>query len=191
MSSGASHSEAELALKFITALQQGDFSALLDVDADKDPLVGAILEQSNLSPQQAMIFKLLANSPAVRDGVVTDGVEVGDGEGVRDVVDEPTGSPSAKTEGRLRALQQELADLREVNDTLAAALGACHVCWGGDSDCHECAGRGTPGSRRPDPRLFSRLVLPAVRRVRQICAGQSPNVPRRQRTQAERTNHGI
>lgn len=63
------------------------------------------------------------------------------------------------------AMRQELEDLREVNDTVAAALGACRFCWGGDGDCLECGGRGRAGSRAPHPRLFGELVAPAVRRV--------------------------
>lgn len=69
---------------------------------------------------------------------------------------------------RIAALKRELADLREVNDTLAAALGACRACWGGDDDCPECAGRGRAGSAVPDPALFRELVVPAVRRVRSL-----------------------
>jgi hypothetical protein len=62
-------------------------------------------------------------------------------------------------------LQQELEDLREVNDTVAAALGACRFCWGGNRQCEECGGRGRAGSRVPDPDLFNEVVAPAVRRV--------------------------
>ena len=75
---------------------------------------------------------------------------------------------------RIDALKRELADLREVNDTTAAALGACRVCWGGDEDCPECAGRGRPGSAVPDPALFRELVVPAVRRVRSLDRAARP-----------------
>jgi hypothetical protein len=63
-------------------------------------------------------------------------------------------------------VRQELADLREVNDTLAAALGACRACWGGDVRCPICGGDGRSGASPPDPRLFEALVVPAVRRMR-------------------------
>jgi hypothetical protein len=62
-------------------------------------------------------------------------------------------------------VQHELADLREVNDTCAAALGACRICWGGDAGCPRCAGRGRAGASLPDPELFDALVAPAVRRM--------------------------
>ncbi|MEG3089109.1 hypothetical protein [Sphingomonas sp. PB4P5] len=34
---------------------------------------------------------------------------------------------------------------------LAAALGACGLCWGDDPACLGCRGRGRPGMVRPDP----------------------------------------
>lgn len=64
-----------------------------------------------------------------------------------------------------RDLGQEVADLREVNDTMAAALGACRACWGGDGACPLCGGQGRAGWRPPDRALFRELVLPAARRV--------------------------
>lgn len=62
-------------------------------------------------------------------------------------------------------LYEELESLRYVNDTLAAALGACGVCWGGNDNCPECEGYGIAGSESPDPRLFKRLIAPALKRV--------------------------
>lgn len=67
---------------------------------------------------------------------------------------------------RLGQLELELERLQEINDTLAAALGACPVCWGDDPDCRVCHGRGGPGSRRPNRALFERLVTPALPRPR-------------------------
>ena len=72
------------------------------------------------------------------------------------------GAPDGR---RVRELVQEVADLREVNDTVAAALGACSACWGGDPNCPACAGHGRAGSAAPDPALFRELVVPAMRRV--------------------------
>jgi len=86
---------------------------------------------------------------------------------------EPDDEPSPAV-SRIDALKRELADLREVNDTLAAALGACRVCWGGDVDCPECGGRGRTGSAVPDPALFRELVVPAVRRVRSLDRAARP-----------------
>jgi len=73
---------------------------------------------------------------------------------------------------RLRELEQEVERLQEINETLAAALGACPVCWGDDPRCPACRGRGGPGGQRPDRQLFERLVTPALRRLR------GPNQPK-------------
>ena len=80
-------------------------------------------------------------------------------------VDARRHATDGRDERRIRELTQELADLREVNDTVAAALGACGACWGGDPGCPSCAGHGRAGSAAPDPALFRELVVPAIRRV--------------------------
>jgi DNA repair exonuclease SbcCD ATPase subunit len=90
------------------------------------------------------------------------------------------GSPSelneARAEERARSLQRlrqtmeqmyrEVEALRERNDTLAAALGACYLCWGEDLDCPVCSGTGHPGSLMPDKSLLLQLVAPAVQQLR-------------------------
>ncbi len=67
---------------------------------------------------------------------------------------------------RLRQVTLELQELRERNDTLAAALGACYLCWGEDSACSHCRGRGRPGYTIPDKELFIEWVAPAVRTLK-------------------------
>jgi hypothetical protein len=67
-----------------------------------------------------------------------------------------------------KKMYRELTVLRERNDTLAAALGACHLCFGSDPMCEECSGRGVPGSLVPEPAAYRDYVLPAVQRVRAI-----------------------
>lgn len=64
---------------------------------------------------------------------------------------------------KIGSMNRELSELRERNDALAAALGACHLCWGSDPECEICAGRGSPGASEPDKRLFAQFVRPAVR----------------------------
>jgi hypothetical protein len=60
----------------------------------------------------------------------------------------------------------ELARLREISATLAAALGACDRCWGTEIDCSACRGDGSPGAFAPDPDLFRETVGPAAQRIR-------------------------
>lgn len=72
------------------------------------------------------------------------------------------------------AMRRELHALRDRDAITAAALGACQDCWGSDSDCPQCHGRGRPGCYRPDPALYARTVAPAVRRLsRRPQAGQT------------------
>ena len=60
----------------------------------------------------------------------------------------------------------EIEELRSRNDMLASALGACYLCWGDDPQCEICNGEGIPGTFAPDKQLFSKLVGPAARRLR-------------------------
>ena len=67
----------------------------------------------------------------------------------------------------LKTMYAELETLRTRNDSLAAALGACYLCFGEDIACPECGGQGGPGSLLPDPAAFRQYVAPAVNRVRE------------------------
>jgi hypothetical protein len=66
--------------------------------------------------------------------------------------------------GHIENLFAELETLRERNDALAQALGACALCWGGDVDCPVCGGAGRPGFRAPDQRSFKQLLAPVINR---------------------------
>jgi hypothetical protein len=70
--------------------------------------------------------------------------------------------------------QGELRQLRDQTRRLAAALGACHACWGEDSGCADCQGCGRPGRSGPDEILFAEMVMPAVRLMRQWDSRSSP-----------------
>jgi hypothetical protein len=84
-------------------------------------------------------------------------------------VEAPTESSSdaqlAELAARLDETQAEVRELRERCDTVAAALGACGICWGQDPSCRACRGQGAPGRAIPDKQLFCEFVLPAVRLV--------------------------
>jgi len=79
----------------------------------------------------------------------------------------------AKTVQELRArldevdqIYEELEELRERDEMISAALGACY-CWGRNRQCPDCNGRGRPGTFLPDDRLFAKFVLPAVQVMKQ------------------------
>ena len=78
-----------------------------------------------------------------------------------------------------RSMYAELEELRGRNDMLAAALGACYLCWGENALCEVCGGAGAPGSTPPDAELFAALVVPAARRMqrRRKAPPQPPDGP--------------
>ena len=60
-------------------------------------------------------------------------------------------------------MSSELDALRARNDMLAAALGACHLCWGDDRKCQYCQGAGRIGAYVIERPLFDEVIGPAVR----------------------------
>jgi hypothetical protein len=64
---------------------------------------------------------------------------------------------------KIERIYAELETLRERNDSLAEAVGACALCWGEDVLCPVCEGEGRPGFTMPDRELFTQLIAPAVR----------------------------
>jgi hypothetical protein len=139
----------------IEALATGDRESVLQVLRDSRPAnskIAALVKQANLDPAQEAILNVLIGME--QSGTSADSEE------------ESAAKVAVPITRELRELEQEIHDLREVNDTLAAALGACPICWGGDRTCEACDGYGRAGCFRPDPALFVRLVAPAVRRVR-------------------------
>lgn len=147
-----------------TSRIQRELLRALGLDSDAhDEQTRALFETAishiSLAPQQEAVVSMLLSlnrmSAATSDAADND-------EGHDD--DDPDSDDDLRRMD-LQRLREELRDLREVNDTVAAALGACRRCWGGDAACEECGGRGKSGSTAPDMRLFDRLVVPAVRRV--------------------------
>jgi hypothetical protein len=74
-----------------------------------------------------------------------------------------------------RRLLEAYQACRDRLGKLAAALGACGLCWGENEACPSCRGRGRPGMVRPDPELRARLLGP----------------PRKVTPKAEQTDHHL
>ena len=133
------------------ALHGGAGQAVLEAfaqGADGPALVRAFVAQAPLSAEHRSLVEMMlaaqeraASAPEVVD-VEPEACRVFDGDDRR-----------------------ELHDLRQLNDTLAQALGACRICWGGDEACDLCGGRGRAGFRPPDLELFEELVAPVLPRV--------------------------
>jgi hypothetical protein len=123
------------------------------------------LESSD--PTLALVAKYLANRPVpeVADTVEEEtGAEAEAGE-VRTALDQTQRLAQVvqNLQSQVVDLRVELEQLRERNDLLAAALGACYLCWGEDRDCPICQGTGRPGSMPPEGSLFTQYVGPALR----------------------------
>ncbi len=71
-----------------------------------------------------------------------------------------------KLQQQVDSMSAEMNLLRERNDLLAAAVGACCLCWGQDLGCRSCRGRGGPGFSIPDESLFGEYVVPAIETLR-------------------------
>jgi hypothetical protein len=116
---------------------------------------------------------------------------------VIDTIDTEPSPRETALRRKVRVLSEELERLGNINETLATALGACELCWGEESGCQLCHGRGTPGSRCPDRELFRHLVVPAVRRLKEAIkngtsrtgslSGRSQNLSRADTATEERS----
>jgi hypothetical protein len=156
---------------------------LLDPGAEPAamPSTAELVEQlAGSDPQLAMVAKLLAR----REAALTQAAQEAE---VIDVVPAPARPPVPPPAVDLRSellplLDQayaELGVLRHRNDALAAALGACYLCWGEDPGCPTCDGRGTPGWVSLDPHAYRRLIAPAVRTLPRPAEPQTRKPARR------------
>jgi len=136
------------------------------------------------NPQLAAILQMMAAQRA--DTATRDPVVVESTAREMDAVADEVSALAAQVE----AAHSEAGLLRERCDALAAALGACALCWGHDPACRACRGHGLPGHSLPDEELFVEHVLPAVRLMRanrqrsQSVAALAPVIPGGPRTEA-------
>ncbi len=130
-------------------------------------LIEAIGKDKNLSPKRRLLLQFLEN---YEQGRAFASSELGA------ATHETPGDPAEQHEERRRTtvrrireivvgLAEELAAVRQVNENLALALGACAECMGEDPSCPSCRGSGGPGTSDPHPGLYRRFVRPAVMRV--------------------------
>lgn len=125
------------------------------------PTTEALIEQLGESNPQ---LKLLAQYMAQRQSAAAEDADERDDE----LPDRRAGEQAAAQRLRriARRMYAELEELRQRNDALAEALGACYLCWGEDSACEACNGNGQPGSAPPDKALFAQYVAPALQAMR-------------------------
>jgi hypothetical protein len=166
----------------LNRMQSGDTGTGVDIQE--------ILQQhAATNPTIALLAKQLAEQKARQVDVIDvspfeeqeESIETEEGN------QEPSSDDAIELRGRLDAVTVENQVLRNRNDALAAAVGACCLCWGQDLNCRSCRGRGGPGFCMPDEALFEEFVLPAIRTLRAqraMFAGDSSS----SRSQADRAN---
>lgn len=142
------------------------------IDAPADPLAALkaqLAAQAGDNPALAMLLQFMQQRPAPAAAAPCD--EEPDARSAREE------RLQADLDLLVRGHAQQAAELdrlRQRNDALAAALGACHLCFGEDAWCPRCGGRGRPASRRPDPAAFERYVRPLLRRLQPRDAPSAP-----------------
>lgn len=163
--------------------------------ANNNPLMQKLLAQNGLTPEvastldtQGLIARLEEKDPTLamiaqqlmqpkenQDAAESKIVDVAEYDDI-DVDDERAraeelGRAFHRLRQKVDVMYSELEQLRERNDSLAAALGACYLCWGTDPLCEVCGGAGRTGAFEPDREMFVELVIPAVRRLRRNSSG--------------------
>ena len=127
---------------------------MLGKNENLDPLLGMLQNQDSLSPKAQMLLQLMSLNNSDNEADMDDTIDV-----------EPD-KDTQRLRRKIHALQNELDDAQEMIDVLAEAIGACPDCFGGQDDCPECHGHGMAGWQKPDPKLFSHFIAPAIRRVK-------------------------
>lgn len=141
-----------------------DAAALLGDGAPPDP-AQMMQDMAASDPRMAMLMQMMQaqRGPAVEDPDVPD---------ERDELIAELSERLDAAEARLTKMTRIARQLHETSraamlrmSELAAALGACGLCWGEDSTCLGCRGRGRPGMIRPDPEMRAHLfgAQPPVR----------------------------
>jgi hypothetical protein len=169
----------ELLMQMITARAGGN-PALADMLArmrSSDPnsrlnIEELLAQQAKTNPMAAMFAKHMAEQKAIasaRENLPVIDVEASEVDAeVEEIQEQGENSAAELSELRqyMKGMFAEIKLLRERNDALAAAVGACCLCWGQNLECRSCRGRGGPGFCMPDESLFEEFVLPAIQTLR-------------------------
>lgn len=141
-----------------------------------------LLRQAGNNPLASLLAKQYTEAPGGQGSAAVIDVEAAPEkprttDHAHEAPHEASSEMPTKARDQIEDLTSELNVIRERNDLLASALGACCCCWGQDPQCRLCRGRGRPGFSIPDERLFREFVLPAVQMLRAQRAGISGSSP--------------
>lgn len=67
---------------------------------------------------------------------------------------------------QFRKLERNYQLMLDQMDQFAAAVGACPECWGEDSLCSYCRGRGKPGYFQPNATYFDMYIKPVLGKLK-------------------------
>jgi hypothetical protein len=147
-----------------------DPNELLSRLANSNPAVASLLQQLKAQQQQAATrSEIIDVEAAPTHAASLEAGEASAGAESAGSIEEPDDAYACELhelQRRADLMCAELKLLRERNDLLAAALGACCLCWGQDLSCRSCRGRGGPGFCIPDEELFEEYVVPAIHTFR-------------------------
>ncbi len=131
---------------------------MLGVTGEKPSMQSLLARVGETNPRLAPVVNYLARRQAERQ-------EQQANEATEITVEEVTNQRESleKLKSTIKRLYDELQMLRGRNDALAAALGACYLCWGDDPTCPFCSGIGVPAWRPVDDAFFEQWILPAAR----------------------------
>jgi hypothetical protein len=134
------------------------------------------LASGSTDPMSLLLSQISANAPNDPSiGMLTSFLQRRDPPPPPEVDEEAQAEAEARLDelsSIVDTLYAEVETLRSRSVELAAALGACYVCFGTDLLCPRCSGRGRPGSRPPKPEAYRAYVVPAVMRVRRLTEAQ-------------------
>jgi hypothetical protein len=148
-----------------------DTNELLTRLGNSNPAVASLLQQVKAQQQQAGaapadVIDVEAVPTHAASPEEAETVGETESSGCVEEPDDPSASEIHDLQRRADLMCAELKLVRERNDLLAAALGACCLCWGQDLSCRSCRGRGGPGFCIPDEELFEEHVVPAIHTFR-------------------------
>ena len=147
--------DPQLLMSMLASRNGGAVPAGADGKVDPAAVDAYLREAARGNPTVATILQMMEAqkaAAAAREPIVVEGA-----------VEDVTPREILELSAQLEAALLEVKLLRERSDTVAAALGACGICWGEDSACRACRGHGAPGRSIPDEQLFCEYVVPAVR----------------------------
>jgi len=140
-----------------------DAAAAMGVGASDFDAQAIMQQMAAEDPRMAMLLQMMQPpaSRAVNDDLEPDEPEEPD---ERDEMIAELGERLDAAEARLTKMTRIARRLHEAHkidserlQNLAAALGACGICWGDDDGCPGCRGRGRIGMVRPDLELRAGL----------------------------------